>query len=193
MADKKISEFPVNSVPALDDFFAIVDLSDAGATKRMPLSGLYAYFNTLKAKAQYRAYESTQQTTITSLGTYEFIQTDGTPSGPVAPVDFTLTDNRATYNGTVAKSFKVIATVGARALAGDSIGFKIAVSGTPVDNSISLGDSSPNNEFQTISLHDVITLNPGNYVEIWGTNYITLSSGGGSLRVVYMNVIIEEF
>lgn len=182
--DLPISLLPAVTATTPSDLFATVN---GGETRKVTLQQLLG-LNTVSSKAQYRTAENTDQTFISSIGSFTKILTSGTLAGPLV-VDFAIGNNIATYTGSTGKYFKANVTLAAKSDADNSLAFVIAVNGASLDTSRVQMDSSSNNEFMSIFTHDVFYLDPGDYVEIWCTNNSTLVS----VDVPALNVIIEEF
>jgi hypothetical protein len=181
--DLPISLLPAVTATTPSDLFATVN---GGETRKVTLQQLLG-LNTVSSKAQYRTAENTDQTFISSIGSFTKILTDGTTAGPLI-VDFTIGDNIATYTGTTGKYFKSSVSLAARTTNEDVMIFALAVNGVVLDTS-KVQTMNFFNEFISTFTHDVFYLNPGDYVEVWCTNNTSVSN----VSVAALNVIIEEF
>jgi hypothetical protein len=111
-------------------------------------------------------------TVIAVAGT--FVKMAGTTSFVAPNKDFTMpTNNRLTYGGTVPKSFLITANASfVTASNNQIIAFTSAINGTP-GTARSRRKVGTGADVGSISGHRIVTLNPGDFLEVFITNETT--------------------
>lgn len=140
----------------------------------------------VKSKAHYSWEANASATTISVIGT--FYKMAGT-STPDITQDFTLTNNRATYIGTVTKNFRISAIFSANDGANKQLAFRIGKDGITISNSQVSEVTHAPAENVSSAIQDIVNLSTGQYVEIFVTNLTTATN----VTIPELSVIIEEF
>jgi hypothetical protein len=136
--------------------------------------------------AQYYMVNSTTSTPIPVSGTfYKILGT--TSSGPYIE-KFTLSNNRATYQGASTGYFKVSATISASSGNVQLLSFRVAVDGSTIAASENSVTTSGAGRVESVKIQAITLLNPGQYIEIFATN----NSATTNIIVSDLNVIIER-
>jgi hypothetical protein len=133
---------------------------------------------------------------MTANGTATTISISGTPlkilgtttSGPYIE-KFTLTNNRATYAGALQGFYKVSALSTLSGGANDLASLYVAANGSIVASSKNSSTlNSGTGRAENVSCQAIVSLNPGNYIEM----FIANDTDTTSITVVDLNVIIER-
>lgn len=123
-------------------------------------------------------------TTATTAGT--FYKIAGTTVAGTNVEKFTITDNRATYTGSLTSTFSVKASCSIDMQVGRNFTFKIAVNGqVQSSQSIVRGLNTINLE---CSVFDTVELSTGDYVEV----FVSSSQNSTNVAVTDMNVLINK-
>lgn len=143
-----------------------------------------------------KAHYVTTVTSTTAFATsFVFIKILGNTDGlENENKNFELTNNRATYVGNeVNKLFKVQASIMSECSTENiGLGFRIAKNGVTIEQSEGFGLSHYYNEAPAkvdVFIQDIVSLSPGDYIEIWTDNQ---TSNSDSIDAK-LNVIINEF
>lgn len=136
--------------------------------------------------AQFAMFGNAAATSTAVQGT--FYKIAGTTTAGAA-ADFTLTDNRATYDGPRAYTFRVVCFASCLDGNNQTIAVRIAKNGTTQSISEGRATTDSGGRTATIAAQWIGTLAPGDHVEAWVAN---LDNGGGSTTAVDLNLIIER-
>jgi hypothetical protein len=113
----------------------------------------------------------------------------GTTTANAVNQKFTHTNNRATYIGAIARSFKITSTISVTSTsANDQIGFYVAKNGVILPESELYITTNTNARAESIAIQTITPLTLNDYIEIWTEN----NSDASDVTVTYMNVIIES-
>lgn len=100
---------------------------------------------------------------------------------------FTHTDNRATYDGVIARDFKVTVSSTITAGNGHQIGVYIAKNGVPLDDSETYITTNSGGRVENAYCQVITDLDDGDYLELWVGN----NTNTTDITVVDMNLIAE--
>lgn len=180
----KISSYEVVA-PASNDLVTVTDASDSNNTKNVTVGSLSA---TVYSGAYKEIYDNTsgEITTIASANTFVLLSAT-TVAGSTN--DATLTSNNAgriTNTGT-SRTFVVNYCVSAVAGNNQNLMFRIHVSGSPVLYSESDTITSSGGKATSTSNAAIITLNTGQYVEVYVAN-----SAVNNVTLEHLNLILRQ-
>ena len=136
--------------------------------------------------AQYYMNNNATATTITVSGTY--VKVAGTTSSGTFVEKFTLTDNRATYDGALQGFYKVSAILSMTSGNNQDLTVRIAKNGTTSAQSATTVTTSGSGRSENVYCHDIVSLTSTDYIEIFVTN----ETSTNNITVEDMNVIIER-
>ena len=180
----KISTYEVVA-PASNDLVTVTDASDSNNTKNVTVGSLSA---TVYSGAYSEIYDSSPNeiTTITSANTFVLLNANTTQG---ARNDVSLTTNnlgRITNTGT-SRTFVVNYFVSAAAGNNQNLMFRIHISGSPVLYSESDTIASSGGKATSTSNAAIITLNTGQYVEVYVAN-----SAVQNVTLEHLNLILRQ-
>lgn len=135
--------------------------------------------------SQYYMNSNATTTTITTAGVAVKVA-GATTSGSVT-AKFTNTDNRATYTGSVTRTFKVFATLSLSSGNNQKIGCYIAKNGTVIPESETYSDTTGNGDIFNAGIQTLVQLATDDYIEIFVEN----DNATTDILVTDMNVVIE--
>jgi hypothetical protein len=101
---------------------------------------------------------------------------------------FALTDNRATYTGARVAYFHIQGLVSLTDGTNRDIAIRVAVNGVTIPASQSVTNTGSAGRSQTVPVQGVISLSPGQYVELWAANL----SATGNLIATDLSVVVER-
>jgi len=136
--------------------------------------------------AQY--YMNSNATTTTIAGTNTFVKVAGTTSAGSFVEKFTLTNNRATYAGSLIGFYKITAFLTFTSGANNVIRARIGKGGTTTASSESKSTANTGGRSENLPISDIVSLSNGDYIEIFVAN----ESAVTNITVSDMNVIIER-
>lgn len=111
----------------------------------------------------------------------------GTTTSLAITQKFTNTNNRATYNGSLTRNFKVSATLSLESGNNQKIGCYIAKNGVVSNDSEVYITTSGVGKAESLNVQTLIELNENDYVEIWIENTTAIAN----ITVTDLNVIIQ--
>jgi len=117
-------------------------------------------------------------------GTYYKIA--GTPTAGTYNARFTVNGNRATYTGAYPRFFTVEGDVALTSGANNQIAVRVAVNGTTLASTTMPTTANAAGRAESLGVHGVVQLNPGDYIEIFVTN----NSGTTAVTVTDLQVLI---
>jgi hypothetical protein len=123
-------------------------------------------------------------------GVNSFVKAAG-PTLPGAFVErFSLSDNRATYQGALTGFFRVTATLSVTSGNNNQIRARVALNGTTVPSSESVSTTGAGGRVEGLSCQGIVELQGGaaDFVEIWLAN----GTGVTNVTVTDLNVILER-
>lgn len=135
---------------------------------------------------EYYNNSNTTPTVINTQGTFVKITTTTLPG--VYSQKFTLTDNRATYDGAVTRFFRITAVLSASAGSNQVLIAKFAKNGVIIDSSQGRATTSGGSRAENLKCQTIVSLDLGDYIELWITN----DTATTSVVVTDLNVIIES-
>ena len=139
-----------------------------------------------RSKAHYHMSGNTTATIVSVSGDYYKVA--GTTTSVIAQ-DFILTNNKATYTGSQPKTFKVGVGMSITDGANKVLNFRFKKNNlTLSDGQVTLTSHSPSEPVSSY-LQDIITLNTGDFIELYATNLSSTSN----ITVIELSVILEEF
>lgn len=116
-------------------------------------------------------YYMTDNATTTSVGSPStFYKVAGTTSPGDVYSQFSLSDNRATYTGSLQGYFMITANLSVTTGNNNIVAVRTAKNGTTRVQSTSKGTMSASGVFENITVQDVVFLNTGDYIEIFIAN-----------------------
>jgi hypothetical protein len=132
-------------------------------------------------------YMHANATTTVISATNTPVKVLGTTTSSTITQKFTNTNNRATYNGSLTRTFKV--TVSASCTSGNNniVGFYIAKNGIVTSDSEIYSTTSGTGKSENVSIQTLISLSENDYIEIWVENNSSITN----VLVSDLNVIIE--
>ena len=136
--------------------------------------------------AQYYMIGNATSTTLTTAGT--FYKIAGTTSAGSLVSKFTLTDNRATYDGALIEFFQVSAVLSFTGKANDEHAIRVAKNGTTVASSEMRVTLPTGGRTENILVQDIVELTATDYLEIWVSN---LDSSSQTATISELNVIVK--
>ena len=180
----KISSYEVVA-PASNDLVLVTDANDSNNTKNVTVGSLSA---TVYSGAYSEIYDSTagEITTISAINTF-YLLSAGTSQGAIN--DATLTTNgagRITNTGS-SRTFYVTYSVSASAGNNNNLMFRIYVNGSPIAYSESDAITASGGKATSTSNGVIITLNTGQYVEVYVAN-----SAVNNVTLEHLNLIIRQ-
>ena len=125
-------------------------------------------------------------TTLTTAGT--FYKIAGTTSAGNRVSKFTLTDNRATYDGALIEFFQVSAVLSLTGKANDEHAIRVAKNGTAIASSEMRVTLPTGGRTENILVQDIVELTATDYLEIWVSN---LDSNSQTATISELNVIVK--
>ena len=134
---------------------------------------------------EYHMDNNATPTSIGVAGTF-YKAAGATSEGELNKGGFTLTDNRATYNGTPAY-FKVDAIGSVKGGSNNIVAVRVAKNGTKIHSSQSRTTTTAGRAESAHAQTDVYLVS-GDYVE----TYLTNTSGTTSITMVDLSVTVEE-
>lgn len=180
------------TVPAQGYILDTVNFSGAGTYLTGPdyLDNKTLFVNSIgientREVSQYYMNGNATTTTITTAGVAVKVA-GATTSGSVT-AKFTNTDNRATYTGSVTRTFKVFATMSLSSGNNQKIGCYIAKNGTIISESETYSDTTGNGDLFNTGIQTLVQLATNDYIEIFVENAIATRN----ILVTDLNVIIE--
>jgi predicted RecA/RadA family phage recombinase len=133
-------------------------------------------------------YYMTNNATSTAIAsTAQFYKIAGTTTPITYRQKFTHTSNRESYNGKIARYFKVSGIVSAQAGSGHLLVVRVAKNGTTLIESEAQSSTSSNNRSENIKFQCVVELVETNYIEIFIANQTATTA----VTVTELSVIIE--
>lgn len=124
--------------------------------------------------------------TVVSASAVEY-KIAGTTTNSSQTSKFTHTDNRATYSGARTRAFTVRANCSLNSGNNRQIGVYIAKNGTVLVETEIYSTTNGSGRVENINVQGVVTLETGDYIEIWTENL----TNTGNITVSDLNVIIE--
>lgn len=135
--------------------------------------------------SQYFMNANATTTTITTTGVAVKVAGATTSAGMTAK--FTNIDNRATYTGSVTRTFKVFATLSLSSGNNQRIGCYIAKNGTIIPESETYSDTTGNGDIFNAGIQTLVQLSTNDYIEIFVEN----DASTNDILVTDLNVVIE--
>ena len=111
----------------------------------------------------------------------------GTTSSSPITSKFVNTDNRATYVGGIAKSFKVVCTLSVESGNNNQIGIYIAKNGVLIPESEVYGTTSGAGRAENIVVQAFVSLQLNDYIELWIEN----DTGTQNIVVTDLNLVVD--
>lgn len=166
----------------------IVNIVNGGTNKKTTIDDINTYVESQQqGLAQYYMTNNATATTIAVSGTYYKIA--GTTTAGVTPVNFTLSDNRASYDLAVANKFKVTAICSITSGSNKNIHLRIAKNGVTQTRSEQKVSTSGTGKADNITVKDIVELSAAtDFIEI----FISNASDTTAITVVDLHVIIEK-
>jgi hypothetical protein len=130
---------------------------------------------------------NTVQNTIATTGVFEKIE--GVTTAGSINQKFSHTDNRLTYTGGLARSFKITAFISAQAITTNAttILVRIAKNGTTIAESEAQATTSATGRNESLPSQSIVEMTTGDFIEI----FIANATNANSLLVTELNVVIE--
>jgi hypothetical protein len=130
---------------------------------------------------------NTVQNTIATQNVFEKIEGTTTPSS--INQKFSHSDNRLTYTGGLARSFKVTSFVSANSVTTNSVTIlvRIAKNGVTIAESEAQATTSATGRNESFPSQAIVEMTTNDFIEI----FITNATNGNSLLVTELNVVIE--
>jgi len=135
--------------------------------------------------SQYYMNGNATQTIINTIGTP--VKVDGATSSSLLTQKFTNTNNRATYNGSRTRIFKVTATLSLESGNNNQVGVYLAKNGLVSDESEVYGTTSGSGRAENIVVQTLFELSTGDFIEVFAEN----STGTTDITVTDLNTIIQ--
>ena len=125
-------------------------------------------------------------TTFSAVGTPTKIL--GTTTAGSGSQKFLFSDNRATYTGTIGRSFIVRAVVSITSNSNnDEISIYVALNGVILAESVSQMTTNNNFRAENVSIQSPVMFTENDYIEIWAEN----TQDSSPITVTFLNTIIE--
>lgn len=132
-------------------------------------------------------YMNGNVTTTTIVATDTPTKVLGTTTSASVTQKFTNTDNKATYDGSIARYFKVTATLSVESGNNNQVGCYIAKNGTVLNDSEVYGTTSGSGRAENIVIQTLVELTTNDYIEIFVEN----ATASNNITVTDLNVIID--
>lgn len=136
--------------------------------------------------AQYYMTGNATATTIAQTDT--FVKVAGTTSAGAFIEKFTLSNNRATYDGSLVGFYKVTAFLTFTAGNGNVVRARVAKNGTTTASSESKSTANAAGRSENVPASDIVSLTTNDYIEIFVAN----STSATDITVSDMNVVVER-
>lgn len=180
------------TVPNQGYILDTVNFSGAGTYKTGPdyLDNKTLFVNSIgientREVSQYYMNGNATTTTITTAGVA--VKVAGATTSASMTAKFTNTNNRATYTGSVTRTFKVFATMSLSSGNNQKIGCYIAKNGTIIPESETYSDTTGNGDLFNAGIQALVQLATDDYIEIFVEN----DTATTNILVTDLNVIIE--
>lgn len=126
--------------------------------------------------------------TTTTIGTTNTpTKVLGTTTSASVTQKFTNTDNKATYNGSITRYFKVTATLSVESGNNNQVGCYIAKNGTVLNDSEVYGTTSGSGRAENIVIQTLVELTTNDYIEVFVEN----ATASNNITITDLNVIID--
>lgn len=132
-------------------------------------------------------YMHANATTTIISATNTPVKVLGTTTGSAITQKFTNTDNRATYNGSLTRIFKVTACASCTSGNNNIVGFYIAKNGVVTSDSEIYTTTGGTGKSENVSIQTLVSLSENDYIEVWVENNSSITN----VLVSDLNVIIE--
>ena len=138
--------------------------------------------------AQYYMSSNATATTVSTSGTDYKVLGTTTSGAYVEKFDVTTTDNKAVYEGSLTGFYKISVTASMSSGNNKVLSLSIGKNGTPTTSSKTLATSNAGGRAESITAHDVISLETTDYIEVFCSN----ETNTDNITVEDLNVVIER-
>lgn len=182
---KKVSE--LSSATTLDGTETLLGIQSS-TSKKATVSDVFTYINN-KQKGLAHYYMNSNATATTIGATDTFVKVAGATTQGVAPVNFTLASNKATYSLDEAGTYKVSAVLSMSAGNNEDIRARVGLNGTTQARGEQDIETDGAGDAHTITVQDIVELTAStDYIEVFVANGTSTTD----ITVSNLHVIIEK-